>query len=45
MWAKDKVVKKLYIKVLEKNKNAMNLYNKKGFKDFEKKLELDEDHT
>jgi len=45
MWAKDKGVKKLYINVLEKNKNAMNLYYKKGFKNFEKKLELDEDHT
>lgn len=39
-WVKDKKIKNLYINVLEENMEAMNLYYKNGFKNFEKKLKL-----
>lgn len=39
-WAKDKNVKNLYINVLEKNVDAINLYYKNGFENFERKLKL-----
>ena len=40
-WAKENEIKYLFINVLEKNKNALSLYYKNNFKDFEKKLKLD----
>ena len=39
-WVKDKNIENLYINVLEGNMEAMNLYYKNGFKNFEKKLKL-----
>lgn len=40
-WAKEKNVKNIYLNVLEKNKDAINLYYKKGFKNFERKLKFE----
>ena len=34
-WSKENEVKYLFLNVLEKNKNAMNLYYKNNFKNFE----------
>lgn len=41
IWAKDNKVKLLFLNVLDGNKNAMNLYYKNGFEDFERKLKLE----
>ena len=38
----DKKIKNLYINVLEQNRDAMNLYYKNGFENFERKLKLGE---
>lgn len=40
-WAKEKGVKYLFLNVLEENKNAMSLYYKNNFKNFERKLKLE----
>ena len=41
-WVEDKKIKNLYINVLEQNRDAMNLYYKNGFENFERKLKLGE---
>lgn len=41
-WVEDKKIKNLYINVLEQNIDAMNLYYKNGFENFERKLKLGE---
>lgn len=40
-WAKENGVKYLFLNVLEENKNAISLYYKNNFKNFERKLKLD----
>lgn len=40
-WAKENNVKYIYLNVLEQNKNAIDIYYKENFKDFEKKLRLE----
>ena len=39
-WVEDKKIKNLYINVLEQNRDAMILYYKNGFENFERKLKL-----
>lgn len=40
-WAKKMEIKYVFLNVLEENKNAMNLYLKNEFKNFERKLKLE----